>query len=217
MHNIIVYDLETTGKDPRTVFPIQFAAIPVDGASLKPKFDDVFNQMCKPPNFDDMINYKDDSEKEGLWKFHARNRGVSIEQMIELVGSSPSMNVVFPQFTQFIKQYRANNRDPILAGHNICNYDNVIINRLIGKNKTTWNPIYFLDTMNLCYGWLRTSNVTRFSLDSLRDYFGLTKGGHEALKDCSDCAIILSRFLKYQQELSAGKNYFANAFTGDSV
>lgn len=214
MHNIIVYDLETTGIDPHTVFPIQFAATPIDGASLKPKFDDVFSQMCKPPNFKDMADYKGNSEKEGLWKFHARHRGVSVDQMIELVEGAPPLDVVFPQFIQFIKQHKSNNRDPVLGGHNIVNYDNVIIRRLLNKEKPSWNTIYCLDTMNLCYGWLRGSNLHSFSLDNLRDYLGLQKGGHEALKDCNDCAIILSRFLKYQQELSANKQYFMNAFSG---
>jgi|JI10StandDraft_1071094.scaffolds.fasta_scaffold10620_16 DNA polymerase III epsilon subunit-like protein len=214
MQNIIVYDLETTGKDPNKVYPIQFAAIPIDGTSLKIKEDDVFNQMCKPPDFEDMANYKGDSEKEGLWKFHAEHRGVSIAQVIELVGASPPMNIVFSQFREYVKRFK-NKKDPELGGFNICNYDNVIINRLLKEEKLakgTWSPIFFHDVMQDCKSWLRSADMRSMSLDSLREHFGLTKGGHEALKDCKDTAQLLARFLKFKQELASGHNYFAKAF-----
>lgn len=211
MQNIVVYDLETTGKDPNKVFPIQFAAIPIDGISLKIKEDDVFNQMCRPPDFDDMANYKGDSEKEGLWKFHAEHRGCKIDEIIELVSSSPPMSIVFDQFKEYIKRFRSK-KDPELGGFNIFNYDNVILNRILEGKKPTWSPIFYYDVMQECKSWLRSIDMRSLSLDSLREYFGLTKGGHEALKDCKDTALILSRFLNYKQQLAIGKNYFAKAF-----
>lgn len=215
MQNIVVYDLETTGKDPHKVFPIQFAAIPIDGVSLKIKSDDVFNQMCRPPDFEDMANYKDDPEKEGLWKFHASHRGCTVEEIIELVSKAPLMSTVFDQFQQYVGQFKlakGRSSDAELGGFNIVNYDNVIINRLLNGKKGTWSPIFCYDAMQICKTWLRSANMWSMSLDSLREYFGLPKGGHEALKDCKDTATILTRFLSYQQQLAANKGYFAKAF-----
>lgn len=212
MQNIVVYDLETTGKDANKVYPIQFAAIPIDGVSLKIKEDDVFNQMCRPPDFEEMIKYKDDPEKEGLWKFHAEHRGCTIEQIIELVAQAPLMATVFEQFKQFVGQFKTNNYQPELGGFNIENYDNVILNRLLDGKKGTWSPIFRYDAMQMSKTWLRSSGLRSMSLDNLREHYGLPKGGHEALKDCKDTAIILTRFLNYQKQLAANKNYFAKAF-----
>jgi len=214
MANIVVYDLETTGIDATKVFPIQFAALPIDGVNLKIREDNVFNQMCKPPDFDYMIDFTDSNaaSKQGLWKFHAEHRGVSVEQIIELVRTSPPMELVFEQFQQFIAQFKVKSQNPVLGGFNIANYDNVIINRLLKGKKGPWNPIFYLDAMQMCYTWLRSAELKSHSLDNLRQYFGLSKGGHEALKDCKDTAIILTRFLQYQQQLAIGKSYFANAF-----
>lgn len=212
MENIIVYDLETTGKDADTAFPIQFAAVPIDGITLKVKAGDVFNQMCRPPNFEDMANYKDDKEKTGLWQFHAEHRGTTIDNVIELVGSSPQMDVVFEQFKKYVSLFKSKAGNPMLGGFNIFNYDNVIISRILKGEKGGWNPIYYYDVMQMCKTWLRSAGLKRMSLDALREHFGLTKGGHEALKDCEDTAAILTRFLSYQQQLAANKNYFAKAF-----
>lgn len=218
MSNIVVYDLETTGLDANKVFPIQFAALPINGVTLKIMESNVFNQMCKPPNFDDMINYKDDSGnvidnvKYGLWKFHAEHRGMTIEQIIDLVRGSPPMSLVFEQFQQFIASFKAKGKSPVLGGFNIVNYDNIIVNRLLDGKKGAWNPIFFLDAMQLSYTWLRSNDMKSLGLDALRNHFGLTKGGHEALKDCKDTALILTRFLNFQQQLAISKGYFANTF-----
>lgn len=214
--NIIVYDLETTGKDPNKVYPIQFAALPMDGVTLKVKEDNVFNQMCKPPDFDYMIDFTDDeaASKRGLWKFHAEHRGVTQEQIIDLVRNSPPMELVFEQFKQFIGSFKVKGKDPILGGFNITNYDNTILTRLLKGKKGTWNPIFYLDAMQISYCWLRSAELKSYSLDNLRQYYGLPKGGHEAMKDCKDTATILSRFLNFKQQLAIGKNYFEGAFKG---
>ena len=198
MQHIVVYDLETTGKDATKVFPIQFAALPIDGVSLKIREGDFFNQMCKPPDFEEMVKYKNDPEKESLWKFHAEHRGCTIEQVIELVSTAPLMSTVFDQFQQYIAQFKSKAGQPELGGFNIMNYDNVIINRLLDGKKGSWNPIFFYDAMQLCKTWLRAAKMRYLNLDALREHFGLPKGGHEALKDCKDTAIILTRFLSYQ-------------------
>ncbi len=208
MANIVVYDLETTGINKNTVFPVQFAAIVVDGISLKIKDKEVFNQMCRPPDFDNMC------KDNGLLEFHSKHRGISKEEFIKLVDSSPPMDVVFSQFLQFIGQYKFKGKDPVLGGFNIVNYDNPILERLLNGKKGVWNPIFFLDAMQICYTWLRGAELRSMSLDSLREYFGLTKGGHEALKDCKDSALILTRFLGYHNKLAVSKDYFAGAFKG---
>ncbi len=212
MQHIVVYDLETTGKDAKKVFPIQFAAIPIDGVSMKIKDGDFFNQMCRPPDFEDMANYKDNPDKTSLWQFHADHRGCTIPQVIELVGSAPLMATVFEQFQQYIAQFKTKYGAPELGGFNIMNYDNVIVNRLMDGKKPVWSPIYYYDALQMCKTWLRSANKRSLSLDAMREHFGLPKGGHEALKDCKDTAIILTRFLSYQNQLAANHKYFEKAF-----
>lgn len=206
MNNIVVYDLETTGKDPSKVYPIQFAAIVLDGITLKPIEGEVFNQMCKPPDFEQM------KEDTGLLQFHAKHRGMTPDEVVDLVDKSPKMELVFNQFKAFVSQQRTKGKDPVLGGFNIANYDNVILGRLLDGKKGGWNPIFYLDAMQMCYTWLRAKELRSLSLDSLREYFGLDKGGHEALKDCRDTATIITRFLGYQQKLASPKDYFAGAF-----
>jgi DNA polymerase III epsilon subunit-like protein len=69
--------------------------------------------------------------------------------------------------------------------------------------------------MNLIFYWFESNNdLKSYTLDSLRDYFGISKvGAHDAFKDVQDCAEILIRFLRLHRNLGNKikfKNSFAN-------
>jgi DNA polymerase III epsilon subunit-like protein len=68
--------------------------------------------------------------------------------------------------------------------------------------------------MNLVFYWFENnSDLKSYTLDSLRDYFGISKdGAHDALKDVRDTAEIIIRFLKLHRSLSQ-KIKFKNSFT----
>ena len=79
--------------------------------------------------------------------------------------------------------------------------------------QTLFNKIHRVDVMNLVWGWLENNpDIKRFSLDSLRDYFGLSKeNAHDALQDIKDTANIMIRFMKMQRKF-AEKVHFEKAF-----
>ena len=67
--------------------------------------------------------------------------------------------------------------------------------------------------MNLIFYWFENNpELKNYTLDSLREYFGIDKtGAHDALKDVKDTASIMIRFLKLHRNLS-GKVKFRNSF-----
>jgi DNA polymerase III epsilon subunit-like protein len=110
---------------------------------------------------------------------------------------------------------------PIAAGYNINRFDLNIIDRLSKKygnlNKENRTDLFFprdvVDIMNLVFYWFENNNdLKNYTLDTLRDYFGISKeGAHDAAKDIHDSAKILIRFLKLHRNLSA-KIRFRDAF-----
>ena len=67
--------------------------------------------------------------------------------------------------------------------------------------------------MNLVFYWFNHSNdLKSYTLDSLRDYMGISKeGAHDAIKDVKDTAEIMIRFLKLHRNL-AEKIKFKGSF-----
>ena len=112
---------------------------------------------------------------------------------------------------------------PIAAGYNINRFDLRITERLSLKynnlNKEGRSSLFYprdvLDLMNMVFYWFEGNNeLKNFTLDHVREYFGLIKeGGHDALKDVEDTAEILIRFLKLHRGMSNKvkfKGSFAN-------
>ena len=100
--NIVVYDLETTGVDIVTANIVEIAAhrLGVSGNEVPE-----YHELVKPP---------DGYIPEESEKIH----GVSEEK----VKDSPGLEIVLPQFCEFIQ-------DSILVGHNITQFDNRILER----------------------------------------------------------------------------------------
>ena len=59
---------------------------------------------------------------------------------------------------------------------------------------------------------IHNQDLKSYSMDSLRDYFGISKdGAHDAIKDVKDTAEIMIRFMKLHRNL-ASKIKFKNSF-----
>jgi exonuclease I len=112
---------------------------------------------------------------------------------------------------------------PIAAGYNIIRFDSKIIERLSMKygntNSEKSSCLFFprdtIDLMNTVFYWFEGNNeLKNYTLDHLRDYFGIAKeGAHDALKDVEDTAELTIRFLKLHRKLAAKikfKDSFAN-------
>lgn len=226
---ICVFDFETDGSDPEVCSPVQLSAVIVDPIKLEIIKDSEFNVFCKPEVMETNADYTYDTD---IIDFHARVKGCSKEDIYNQWKKYPSQEIAWKSFVSYLEKYHCGNRKkksvfsaPIAAGYNIHRFDLKIINRLSVKYKTIetkenisslFYPRDVLDIMNLVFYWFESSDLKSYSLDTIRDYLGISKeGAHDALKDVQDCANILIRFLRLHRRLGAKVN-FKGSFVNES-
>lgn len=149
-----VFDLETTGIRTDYDSIIEISAVKVSGG----KVADTFSSLVNPGR---PIPY-------GATKVN----GISNE----MVENEPALEVVFPQFMEFIGE-------DILVGHNIHSFDMKFIWRaaqtLFGQ--TISND--YLDTLTMARRCL--PQLAHYKLVDIAAYYGIsTAGAHRALNDC---------------------------------
>ena len=66
-----------------------------------------------------------------------------------------------------------------------------------------FNPIFTIDVMQHIYCWFENNqDVKGYSMDYLRDYFGMDKeNAHDALQDVKDTANLFIKFMRLQRSL----------------
>jgi DNA polymerase-3 subunit epsilon len=196
-NTIIVYDTETTGLDTSKCEIIEIAAIALDPRTLEVLPNGTFEATMKALRPEDI--------EEGALKVNKKTR--------EEIASYRHPKQVWGEFVSFVSNWK----QPIPAGHNIMQYDNLIIERYrqtYSKTKKLWHyKGEVIDTQRMCFLWfenLREPNSV--SLDALREFFGISKeGAHGAMKDTEDVVLILTRFLRLHRRVAA-KKIFKNAF-----
>jgi DNA polymerase III epsilon subunit-like protein len=129
---------------------------------------------------------------------------------------APLPGQVWENFARFVRKWNIGGKNtgycsPVAAGHNILGFDNVITQRLCEQYKILrkdgkqgiFHDRWYFDTMQMAKDWFWWSKEpTSFSLDNLRDFFGISKeGAHDALKDVMDTSAILIKFLGLMEEL----------------
>jgi DNA polymerase III epsilon subunit-like protein len=224
-NKICVFDLETDGSDPRSCSPVQIAAIMIDPNNLEIIKDSEFNINVKPEVLEKDNNYQYTTD---ILDFHAKVKSCSKENVYSAWQNYPKQDQSWKMFTSYLEQYHTRTTKksqfsaPIAAGYNINRFDLPIMHRLSEKfgniNKEGRSDIFYprdvIDLMNVVFYWFENNNdLKNYTLDALRDYFGISKeGAHDALKDVKDSANILIRFLKLHRNLSK-KIQFKNSFT----
>jgi len=227
-NKICVFDFETDGSNPKECSPVQIAAIIIDPIKLEIVPKSEFNIFFKPETLekDPEYNYTTD-----ILDFHAKVKGCSKDDVLKEWKDYPPQDQSWKLFINYLEMYHARSGKksqfsaPIAAGYNINRFDLKIIERLSIKygntNKEGLSEIFFprdvVDIMNLVFYWFEHNNdLKNYTLDSLREYFGIDKtGAHDALKDVKDCAEILIRFLRLHRNLGQ-KIKFRNSFTASS-
>ena len=145
------------------------------------------------------------------------------------LAKAPSPKTVWNKFGNFVNKYNWKKTPyfaPIASGYNINGFDMIIVDRMCEQfgpydkergQQTLFNKIHKIDVMPLVWGWLENNqDIRSLSLDSLRDYFGMSKdNAHDALQDVKDTANLLIRFLKMQRKF-ASKVQFEKAFADGS-
>jgi DNA polymerase III epsilon subunit-like protein len=227
-NKICVFDFETDGSDPKCCSPVQIAAVIIDPLKLEIVPNSEFNIFFKP---EVLANDEDYQYTTDILDFHAKVRGSSKEAVLAEWKKYPSQDQSWKLFTNYLTMHHSRSSKksqfsaPIAAGYNINRFDLPIIDRLSRKygntNKEDRSDIFYprdvLDIMNLVFYWFENnSDLKNLSLDTLRDYLGITKdGAHDALKDVKDCAEILVRFMRLHRNLG-NKIKFKDSFQSPS-
>lgn len=226
-----VYDFETICKNgekatnPLQAEPIQVAARILHPRKLEFVEGGTFSSYIKPP-------YEREELHMETVAWHAKNADKKPEDLIELWYNAPAQNIVWGQFIDFLNKYHGGVKKgkfsaPVLAGHNIISYDNIIFSRMCVRynfcDKNQEQNVVLLnkctDTLHLLAPWFENNpEIHSLSLDKLRPYLGLSsKGSHDAFKDVNDCSLIMRRFLRFHRALAENKSYFKGSFSGESI
>lgn len=213
---ICVFDFETDGANPDKCSPVQVAAVIVDPIKLEIIPDSEFNIHLKPEILVEKPEY--DYGDSDVLDFHAKVRGSTKADILAEWHKYPQQDHGWKMFTSYLEMYHTRSERkscfsaPIAAGYNINRFDLRIIERLSTKynnlNKEGKSSLFYprdvIDLMNVIFYWFENNNdLKNYTLDSLRDYLGISKdGAHDALKDVKDTANIMIRFMKLHRNLS---------------
>jgi len=213
----IFYDFETGSRNAHTTQPIQLAAVAIHSRKLEIIPGSEFNSMMSALNDQDAKSKGVDIIEDGALAVNKKTR--------EEIFAAKQPKVVWNQFVNYVNQYNYKKSKwtaPIMVGFNNNGFDDIIINRLCSEfgpfdkeyqKQNLFHPIYNFDLFKIALGWFENSEeVTKYSMDSLRDYFAMSKdNAHDALQDVIDGANLFIKFLSLQR--SMGKRVkFKGAF-----
>lgn len=198
-YTIVVFDLETTGLDTNKVQITEIGAIAYS------------NKLEEVPNgrFHSYINPKWDEIDADPDLQREANRALDKTGFSrEFLSDKPPEEVVFPMFTNYLKNLKAKGA-PIAAGHNIIKYDIPIINRYCkkygnvtkGGEPNIFNKRFVIDTLHTCFLWFENiDKISSYSNDNLRAFLGATDeaygSAHSAINDVKFTGDLLMRFMK---------------------
>ena len=214
-NKICVFDFETDGSDPLVCSPVQIAAIVIDPIHLEIVSGSELNINFKPEVLENNPNYNYETD---ILDFHAKVKSCGKDEILKSWHQYPKQEQSWKIFVEYLDKYHARTSKknqfsaPIAAGYNINRFDLYIIERLSHKygnlNKENRTNLFYprdvIDGINLIFYWFEDNNdLKSYSLDTIRDYFGISKeGAHDAMKDVHDTAEIIIRFLKLHRKLS---------------
>ena len=177
MADMVVYDLETTGINPKTAEIVEIAAqrLSVIGDEVER-----FYRLVKPPGG------------------HIPRAATRIHRIdAETVKDAPGIEMVLPELVGFIQ-------DRILIGHNVAGYDNPILARDLGRYLKTDLSAPHYDTLATAR---RLFPRQRCSMGALAEKFGIEHGRlHGALEDVTVNREIFKELIKidaYKREVKS--------------
>ncbi len=209
LNKICVFDLETDGTNPNICNPVQIASMMIDPRTLQIVENSEFVSDIRPPTVDEESYAKAHGD---TIEWHSKNYGVKPEEIVKKWREAPTTQDVWSNFkTYLLKYHKGGGRKskwtaPIAAGHNILRFDMPIMEKLgakyndldKGEDLSLFSPRDKIDSMLLCFNWFENiSEVTSYSLEFLRPYFGCSnEGGHDALEDVRFTAEMICRFMR---------------------
>lgn len=172
-HDIIVFDLETTGLSSKNDRIIEIAAIKFsleDGYQMVEK--DVYHQYINPgrPLEQTIIDLT----------------GITDEQLADM----PTEDKVLADIVKFFDGC-------ILSGYNIDTFDMKFMNELYGRYGMFFNYPGTIDGIKMARNRLeRGKDVEGFKLSVVGDYFGLEFNAHSAIEDARTTGKLVQIFLR---------------------
>tara|TARA_R110002020_G_scaffold55309_2_gene153594 strand:+ start:17207 stop:17878 length:672 start_codon:yes stop_codon:yes gene_type:complete len=207
---ILVFDWETDSPDPATCNPVELAAIPVNPRTLEIKKEQAFRATIKPDGIDDDSYFT--KERKDTISWHAKQRGVESEDIINDWKKGKSEKVVWKNFCGYCSKYEVDKKpgqwytEPIPAGYNIIGFDLPIANRLAEKygTKSPFSKVTKIDMMDILFMWFENlEEPSSMKLDAFRKFLGMNAAqAHEALSDTIDEAELMVKFMKFHRRQS---------------
>lgn len=214
LNYIACYDFETGSKNKDKTQITQISCVMIEPRKLNIINGSLFNIDVKP--------ILDDKEAEKLGLDPVEDEALSITHKTrESLSKGIPIKEAWTLFEEYTKKYyvgKGGDWDkPIRAGFNIMNFDNPITDRMCRSYSVwdeTWNsqrmfhPLHNIDLMNLFFALnngIKTNYFNSVSLDSIRDWLGMSQdGAHDAKNDVLDCAELIIRMLKMFRKLHEG-------------
>lgn len=127
---------------------------------------------------------------------------------------------MWPNFCNWVNNFnykKSKWTSPVRVGYNIIGYDNIIVDRICGKEpyklgpwddeyqtQSLFSTVFQIDLMHTVWMWMENRpDMSSISFDSLREYFGMSDAAaHNAIFDVEQCAAVLIRFLKLHRHYS---------------
>ena len=170
----VIFDIETTGRNHNEDEIIELSAIKITGNDIA--------------EFDTLVSI------DGIIPINITSlTGISNEMIYD----APKMDVVLPQFLEFIGDCK-------LVGHNISSFDCYFINDACEKYNYSKLTNEIVDTLPLARNKL--INLEHHRLSDLCEYYGIdSSNAHRALPDCYMCYEVYKRLLS-NENLEAQTN-----------
>ncbi len=211
----IVYDFETTGRNPHTAQITQIGAMAIHSRKLSLEPNGIFNANCKPVM---------DPEKQKEIGFGAIEDGALkvTGKTMEDLESYPDTKIVWEKFVSWVNKFNYKNSDytsPIPVGYNINGYDSHLLRRYQEMYKTprVFNNIWKVDLMDTVYQFTENDpKVKRRNLGAAMDWLGFNpdqkEGAHDAIVDVRNTANIFIKLQKFIRSISETTD-FSTAFS----
>lgn len=154
----VIVDLETTGLNYRHDAIVEIGCIRFRNNTAVESFNMLINPNTKIP-------------PEAIAIHHITN---------EMVKDAPYIDKALPAILEFIG-------DDIIVGHKVDFDIRFLINACIWEDYPN-KKFKAIDTLNLARKYIPKSEVSDYSLDSLRPFFDLNEPAHRAMSDCEATA-----------------------------
>lgn len=199
--DLIVYDFETTNKNPWKCQATQLAALAIDPRTFRLK--GTFNSEIWAEMDDDKaiaLGF-DPTAEEALMKTRKTR---------EMISAAPPLRGVWDKWCNFVNKHNWKGTSyfaPIRCGYNILQFDDIILNKMakvLGPwdkdyhRNTLFNTAFKFDLMDNMWAWTEGDpSVKSISMDNLRIRMNLKSTmAHDALQDVKDTANIMIKMMK---------------------